>query len=50
MRSRAAMGERGRALRHYVELVGLLENELGSSPAPETVALYEGLREGRSEE
>lgn len=50
MRSQAAMGERGRALRHYEELVGLLEDELGSAPAPDTVALYEGLREGRSEE
>ncbi len=47
MRSQAAMGERGRALRHYEELVGLLENELGSSPAPDTVALCDSLREGR---
>ena len=46
MRSHAALGEPGRALRHYEELVGLLEDELGSSPAPETVALYEGLRAG----
>jgi DNA-binding SARP family transcriptional activator len=50
MRSQAAMGERGRALRHYEELAGLLEDELGSSPAPETVTLYERLREGRSAE
>jgi predicted ATPase/DNA-binding SARP family transcriptional activator len=50
MRSQAAMGERGRALRHYEELVGLLGDELGASPAPETSALYEGLREGRSAE
>ncbi len=49
MRSQAAMGERGRALRHYEDLVGLLGDELGSSPAPETVALYDSLREGRSE-
>ncbi len=46
MRSQAAMGERGRALRHYEELVRLLEDQLGSSPAPETVALHEHLRAG----
>ena len=50
MRTQAAMGERGRALRQYEELVGLLKDELGSSPAPETVALYDSLREGRSGE
>ena len=44
MRCYAAIGERGRALRHYEELVGLLEDELGSSPAPETRMLYERLR------
>jgi len=48
MRSQVAMGERGMALRHYEDLVGLLRDELGASPAPETMALYEGLREGRS--
>jgi DNA-binding SARP family transcriptional activator len=48
MRSQAALGERGRALRHFEELVDLLEDELGASPAPETNALYEGLREGPS--
>jgi DNA-binding SARP family transcriptional activator len=46
MRSEAASGERGRALRHYRELVELLREELGSSPAPETVGLYEGLLGG----
>jgi predicted ATPase/DNA-binding SARP family transcriptional activator len=50
MRSQATMGERGRALRHYEELVRLLKDELGSSPAPETSALYERLRGGRSGE
>ena len=39
MRSRAALGERGRALRHYEELVELLEERLGATPAPETGAL-----------
>jgi DNA-binding SARP family transcriptional activator len=46
MRSQAALGERGRALRHYEELVVLLEEQLSASPAPETVALYESLRSG----
>jgi DNA-binding SARP family transcriptional activator len=46
MRSQAALGERGRAIRHYEELVVLLEEELGASPVPETVALYESLRFG----
>jgi DNA-binding SARP family transcriptional activator len=48
MRSQAAAGERGRALRHYEELVVLLEEQLGATPAPETSALYESLRSGRS--
>ena len=48
MRSQAALGERGRALRHYEELVVLLEEQLGATPAPETIALYERLRNGRS--
>jgi len=46
MRCQAALGERGRALKHYEELVGLLEEQLGTSPAPETVALHERLRAG----
>ena len=46
MRSQAALGERGRALRHYEDLAGLLEDRLGTSPAPETTALYERLRAG----
>ena len=50
MRSHAALGEPGRALRHYEELAKMLEDQLGSSPAPETVALYERLREGRAAE
>jgi len=47
MRSQAYLGERGRALRHYEELAQLLEEELGSSPAPETSAFYERLRAGQ---
>ena len=46
MRCHAALGERVRALRHYDELVELLEEQLGTSPAPETTALYERLRAG----
>jgi DNA-binding SARP family transcriptional activator len=46
MRCQAAMGERGRALRHYEELVELLDEQLGTSPAPETRALHERLRVG----
>jgi DNA-binding SARP family transcriptional activator len=40
------MGERGRVHRHYEELVALLEEELGTTPAPETGAQYERLRAG----
>jgi two-component SAPR family response regulator len=32
MRCQAALGERGRALKHYDELVGLLEEQLGVPP------------------
>ena len=46
MRCQAALGERGRALRHYEELVELLDEQLGASPAPETRALHERLRSG----
>jgi DNA-binding SARP family transcriptional activator len=46
MRCEVASGERGRALRHYRSLVELLGAELGSSPAPETVALYEAVLRG----
>jgi two-component SAPR family response regulator len=46
MRCQAALGERGRTLRHYEELVELLDEQLGTSPAPETVALYLRLRAG----
>ncbi len=46
MRCQARMGERGQALRHYRDLLELLGEELGSSPAPETTELYERLRRG----
>ena len=46
MRSLARQGERGRAISHYEGLVKLLREELGSSPASESEALYEALRKG----
>jgi DNA-binding SARP family transcriptional activator len=46
MRCQAALGERGRAIRHYEELAELLDEQLGTAPAPETSALYESLRSG----
>jgi DNA-binding SARP family transcriptional activator len=49
MRSYALMRERGRALEHYRSLVGVLEEGLGTTPAPETRALYEELRRGEQE-
>jgi two-component SAPR family response regulator len=45
MRCQGRLGERGRALRHYRDLIELLRKELGSSPAPETTELYERLRQ-----
>lgn len=47
MRCHSALGERGRALRHYEQLVALLDERLGAPPAFETRALYESLRSGR---
>jgi DNA-binding SARP family transcriptional activator len=46
MRSEAASGQRGRALERYRSLVELLQKELGTSPAPETVALHEDILRG----
>jgi two-component SAPR family response regulator len=46
MRCYAALGERGRSLRHYEALVELLDEQLGTAPAPETSVLYERLRAG----
>jgi DNA-binding SARP family transcriptional activator len=44
MRSQAALGEPGSALRLYEVLAKVLHEQLGAAPAPETVALYESLR------
>jgi DNA-binding SARP family transcriptional activator len=48
MRCFARLGERGQALRHYQAFEQVMRDELGSPPAPESVALYERLR--RNEE
>jgi DNA-binding SARP family transcriptional activator len=47
MRCQAALGKRGRAIRHYEELVELLDEQLGTAPAPETSALHARLRAGQ---
>jgi predicted ATPase/DNA-binding SARP family transcriptional activator len=46
MRCQARLGERSQALRHYQALVGLLREQLGSSPAPETAELHRSLLRG----
>lgn len=46
MRCLARQGEVGLALRQYRTVARLLEEELGGSPAPETIALHEHLRRG----
>jgi two-component SAPR family response regulator len=46
LRCLARQGELGQALRHYLSLAHLLNVELNTPPAPETVALYESLRRG----
>jgi non-specific serine/threonine protein kinase len=46
MRCYARLGERGQALRHYQTLAQLMQDALGSPPAPESAALYERLRRG----
>ena len=46
MRCYARSGERGQALRHYQVLARIMQDELGSPPAPESVALYERLKRG----
>ncbi len=48
MRTQAALGERGRAMRHYEDLAMLLDEHLGTSPAQETVDLYESMRAGEA--
>ncbi|MFC7532927.1 BTAD domain-containing putative transcriptional regulator [Actinoplanes sp. GCM10030250] len=45
IRCYAALGEQGRALRQYDELVRLLDVHLGTRPAPETTELHTRLRE-----
>lgn len=46
MRSLARQGEPGQALRQYHSLLGLLADELGVAPSPETTELYDRLRRG----
>jgi predicted ATPase/DNA-binding SARP family transcriptional activator len=45
MRCHAALGNRGRALQQYDDLVRLLHDQLDARPAPETVALHARLRQ-----
>jgi hypothetical protein len=40
------LGEPARAMRHYQELVDLLQEKLGVPPAAETTALYRRLADG----
>ena len=46
MRCQARLGERTQALRHYQDLLEMLREELGSSPAPETAELHRSLLRG----
>ena len=46
MRCYARLGERGLALRQYQTLAQLMQDELGSPPAPESVDLYQRLKRG----
>lgn len=48
MRCYARQGERSQALRHYQVLAELLRNELKAVPAPETIKLFECLRNGEA--
>lgn len=48
MRSYARAGERGLALRQYQSLEQVMRDELGSLPAPESLALFERLRRGEN--
>lgn len=47
MRLLARNGQRGAALAQFESCRQILDEELGVEPEPETVALYEGIREGR---
>jgi DNA-binding SARP family transcriptional activator len=46
MRCYARLGERGQALRHYQTFEQLMRDELGTTPAAESAALYERLKRG----
>ena len=46
MQGYGGLGERSTALRLYARCVDALEQELGVEPLPETVAIYERIREG----
>lgn len=46
MRCYARLGERGRALRQYQALQNLMQTEFDSTPAPESIAIYERLKRG----
>lgn len=48
MRLFAASGQRSEALKQYHDCVRLLDEELATLPEPETVALFEAIREGES--
>jgi predicted ATPase/DNA-binding SARP family transcriptional activator len=42
----ARSGERGRALRHFEQLVTLLQQEIGADPDPDTLVLHQRLQRG----
>jgi DNA-binding SARP family transcriptional activator len=46
MRCHAALGNQARVVRQYRDLVELLSADIGTTPAPETTALYEKLLRG----
>ena len=47
MRRHAERGQRGLALRQYQACADVLKRELGIAPDPETVALYDSIRQAR---
>lgn len=47
IRAHASLGERSTALRLYTRCITVLREELGVEPLPETIALYQALREAR---
>jgi len=46
MRCYALQGERSQALRHYQTLQEMMDEEFGSSPDPETMDLFQQIRDG----